>query len=420
MKDQASPLLWKIAMGFLVGIILGFAFGPHIPGNVVLRDFVVPFFDAIGRIFLALLKMLIVPLVFSSLVCGAAAMGDVKKMGRVGAKVMSLYIGTTFIAVAIGMGIAHLIQPGVGMNIEGATDITAVAAQPLSEVLLGIFPANPLYALVTGNMLQIIVFALFFGVAAALAGEKGKRSVGAFQSIAEVMFSMTRIVMYFAPLGVCALIFSTASRHGADILLPFGKVIFAVYLACILHSLIVFCPIVLLSGHSPIWFFKGIRESMLTAFVTRSSAATLPVTFANCREKLGISEELTSFALPLGVTFNMDGTAIYQGVCALFVAQAFNVEMSFTAQLMVVLTATLAAIGTAGVPGSGFIMLSMVLTSVGLPIEGVALLAGIDAILDAARNTLNVTGDPAVCCLVAVSEGETLKGGRLRGSSGAA
>lgn len=414
MKDQASSLLRKIALGFIAGIILGFAFGPHIPENVVLRDYVAPFFYTVGRIFINLLSMLIVPLVFSSLVCGVAAMRDVKKMSRVGTKVISLYIGTTFIAVAIGMGMGHLIQPGAGMNLYGASYITEYTPQPLSEILIDIFPANPLYAMATGNMLQIVIFAVFFGVAAVLAGEKSKRCVSVLESISEVMFSMTRIVMYFAPFGVFALIFNTASRHGIDILLPFAKVIFAMYIACILHALIVYCPLVMLSGHSPAWFFKGIRESMLTAFVTRSSAATLPVTFANCRENLGISEELTSFALPLGVTVNTDGTAIYQGVCALFVAQAFNVDMSFNTQLVVVLTATLAAIGTAGVPGAGFIMLSMVLTSVGLPLEGVALLAGIDAVLDAARTTLNVTGDPAVCCLVAVSEGETLKGGRLR------
>ncbi|MDR2528143.1 MAG: dicarboxylate/amino acid:cation symporter [Synergistaceae bacterium] len=401
-------LLWKISIGFVLGILFGFAVGPKVSETVVLSGYVMPFLDMVGKIFLTLLKMLIVPLVFSSIVVGAASIGDPKKLGRIGAKTVALYLLTTAVAIVIGLLLGNLVQPGVGMNIAGAK-ANPVPAKPLMDVFLDIFPANPIESLVKANMLQIIVFALFFGVAALFAGDKGKRVVGAFDSIAEVMYSMTHTIMRMAPYGVFALIAVTASKYGLSILAPFAKVIFAVYLGCFLHALIVYSGLVVVfCKRSPLWYFKGVQEASITAFVTRSSSGTLPITIANVQDNLGVSESVSSFVLPLGATINMDGTALYQGVCALFVAQAFGVDLSLNAQLGIIVTATLASIGTAGVPGAGLIMLTLVLTSSGLPIEGIGLVAGIDAVLDAARTCINVTGDTAVCAVVAASEGEKL------------
>ncbi|NLL36306.1 MAG: dicarboxylate/amino acid:cation symporter [Fretibacterium sp.] len=402
-------LLVKITIGFVLGIVFGFLVGPKVAQTPALNDYVIPFLDFVGKIFLTLLKMLIVPLVFASLVSGAASVGDPKKLGRIGVKTLVLYLLTTAVAIVVGLALGNLIQPGVGMNIEGAVG-TAKEAEPILKVLLDIFPSNPVDSMVKANMLQIIVFALFVGVACIYAGDKGKRVAGFFDAFAEVMYSMTHIVMRLAPYGVFALIAITAAKYGLAILAPFAKVIGAVYLGCFLHALVVYSGlIVAFCKRSPLWYFKGIREAAITAFVTRSSSGTLPITIANVRDNLGVSEGVCSFVLPLGATINMDGTALYQGVCALFVAQAFGIPLTLGAQAHIVLTATLASIGTAGVPGAGLIMLTMVLTSVGLPIEGVALIAGIDAVLDAARTCINVTGDTAVCAVVAVTEGETLK-----------
>ncbi len=403
-------LLWKIGIGFVLGIVLGFTVGPSVAGTPVLKDFVMPALDVIGKIFLTLLKMLIVPLVFASLVAGSASVGDPRKLGRIGVKTLVLYLLTTAVAIVIGLVLGNLIQPGVGMNIEGVT-AAAKEAKPLADVILDIFPSNPLDAMVKANMLQIIVFALFFGVACIFAGERGRRVSDFFESVAEVMYAMTHMVMGLAPYGVFALIATTAARYGLAILEPFAKVIGAVYLGCVLHATVVYSGMIsAFCRRSPLWYFKGIREASITAFVTRSSSGTLPVTIANVRDNLGVSEGVSSFVLPLGATINMDGTALYQGVCALFVAQAFGIPLDLQAQVGIVVTATLGSIGTAGVPGGGLIMLTLVLTSVGLPIEGIGLVAGIDAILDAARTSLNVTGDTAVCAVVAASEGENLAG----------
>ena len=409
-EKKRISLLWKISIGFFLGIIFGFAIGPVIPSSPALSNYVMPFIDLIGKIFLRLLMMLIVPLVFSSLVAGAASVGDIHKLGRIGIKTLALYLITTAIAIVIGLAFGNLFQAGAGMNIPGDLQATAREAKPFLDVILDIFPSNPIASMVNANMLQIIIFALFFGVACIMAGEKGKKISDFFENVAEVMYSVTHIVMGFAPYGVFALISITAARFGIAILAPFVKVIAAVFVGCIIHAILVYSGMIMLfCKRSPMWYFRGIQEAAITAFVTRSSSGSLPVTLSNVRENLGVSEGVSSFVLPLGATINMDGTALYQGVCALFVAQAFNVPLTLQMQIGIVVTATLASIGTAGVPGAGLIMLTMVLTSVGLPIEGIALVAGIDVILDAARTCLNVTGDTAVCAVVAASEGEELK-----------
>ena len=407
--SKRLSLLWKISIGFFLGIIFGFALGPVVPTSPIMSTYIMPFIDMVGKIFLRLLMMLIVPLVFASLVAGAASVGDIRKLGRIGVKTLALYLITTAVAIVIGLACGNLFNAGAGMNIPGDLHATAREAKPLADVIIDIFPTNPIASRVNANMLQIIVFALFFGIACILAGERGKKISDFFESVAEVMYSVTHMVMGFAPYGVFALIAGTAAKFGIAILAPFVKVIAAVFIGCIIHAVLVYSMMIItFCKKSPAWYFKGIREAAITAFVTRSSSGTLPITLANVRENLGVSEGVSSFVLPLGATINMDGTALYQGVCALFVAQAFNIPLTLQMQTGIVLTATLASIGTAGVPGAGLIMLTMVLTSVGLPIEGIALVAGIDVILDAARTCLNVMGDTAVCAVVAVTEGEEL------------
>ncbi len=395
---KGVPLIWKITIGFVLGIAAGAFLGPKV--NVV---------EPIGKVFITLLKMLIVPLVFSSLVVGVSSIGDPKTLGRIGVKTILIYLLTTAIAIVIGLGMGHFFQPGSGMSIQGIEAAAGKTAPSLSEVIVGMFPSNPVQAMAEGHMLQIIVFALFFGIAAMLAGEKGKPVISFMDSMAETMYKVTDLVMNLAPYGVFALIAVTVSKYGLSVLAPFAKVIGAVYLGCIVHAVLVYSGMVaLVAKKSPLWFFKGIQEASLTAFVTRSSSATLPVTMTCTQENMGISEKISSFVLPLGATINMDGTALYQGVCALFIAQAFGIDLSLGAQVGIIVTATLASVGTAGVPGAGLIMLTLVVTQAGLPMEGVAMVAGIDAVLDMARTSLNVTGDACVAAVVARTEGEIL------------
>ncbi|MCD8234506.1 MAG: dicarboxylate/amino acid:cation symporter [Cloacibacillus porcorum] len=407
-EKKKLSLIAKIGVGFIIGLILGFIIGPMAPNSPFIADIVIPLLQLVGNIFLALLKMLIVPLVFSSLIMGASSIGDPKVLGRIGVKTVAFYLGTTVVAIAIGLVLGNIIQPGVGMAIEGAK-AAAKESETVFNVILNIFPANPLKALVEGVMLQVIVFALFLGVAATLIGEKGRAFLEFNSSLAEVMFKVTAIVMKTAPYGIFALIAVTAAKYGPAVLAPFAKVIFAVYLGCFLQVVIVYSGLITGIVHkSPLWFLRGVREAMLAAFVTRTSAGVLPISMNNVQNNLGVSEDVSAFVLPLGATINMDGTAIYEGICALFVAQAFGIDLSFGAQLGILMTATLASIGTAGVPGAGLIMLSMVLISAGLPIEGMALVAGIDAVLDMARTCVNVTGDMCVSTVIAKTEGEKL------------
>ncbi len=400
-------LLVKILIGFTAGIISGFAIAPF----SVLSGYVMPFVELAGKIFLRLLTMIIVPLVFSSLVSGTASLGDISRLGRIGIKTVLFYFATTAIAILIGLVFGNIVQPGAGINmsIQAELQAPAVEPKPFADVVLDIFPANPVASMADANMLQIIVFAVLFGIACVAAGERGRRVAGFFNDISEVMNSLSRIVISFAPYGVFALIMTTAAKFGIAILAPFAKVIFAVYAGCAVHAVLIYSIMVMIfCRRSPIWYFNGIREAGITALVTHSSSICLPVSVANVRDNFGVSDGVSSFVLPLGATINMDGTALYQGVCALFVAQAFGVPLTIDMQLGIIATATLASIGTAGVPGAGVIMLTMILNSAGLPIEGVALVAGIDVILDSARTCLNVLGDTAVCAVVAATEGETL------------
>ncbi len=390
-------LFQKVLIGFVLGAILGAIWGP---GVVWIKP--------IGTIFISLLKMLIIPLVFATLVVGVASIAEPKKLGRVAGKTIIFYLVTTAFAIIIGLVLGNIFQPGAGMDLvlEGPAK-EAVGAPSLVDTIVNLIPKNPVGAMAEGKVLQVIAFALFFGYAMTLAGEKGKAVLKVFGGFAETMYKLTGIVMGFAPYGVFALIATTVGTHGWSILIPFAKLIGAVYLGVIIHEVVIYSGMTsIIAKMSPVKFFKGFSEAALLAFSTCSSSATLPVSMRVAQDNLGVSPTISSFVQPLGATINMDGTALYQGICALFVAQAYGIPLGFGGQLTVLFTALLASIGTAGVPGAGLVMLTVVLTSVGLPLEGVVLIAGIDRILDMARTSCNVTGDAACAVVVAKTEGE--------------
>jgi len=389
--------LWKkIFIGLCLGLLVGLLF----------KD-VALMLKPVGTLFINMIKMLIVPLVFVTLVTGITSMEDLSKMRRIGIKTFSIYLVTTAIAVAIGLAFGLIFEPGAGVALSNTAAVAAKKAPPLVDTLLALIPTNPMDSLVKGDILQIIVFAIFLGIAISMAGETGKPVAAFFESFSEVMFKLTEIVISFAPIGVFGLMAWVSASYGVDVLISLAKVIGCVYIACLFHmALTMGGGITLFARLNPIKFFKGIASAQTVAFTTTSSSGTLPITTSNAIHNLGVSKPIASFVLPLGATINMDGTAIYQGICAVFVAQAFGIDLSFANYVTIILTATLASIGTAGVPGAGLIMLSLVLTSVNLPLEGIAIIAGIDRILDMARTTVNITGDAMTAVIVAKGEGE--------------
>lgn len=402
-KVQSSGLwsrleLWKkILIGMVLGVVVGTVMGPD---AAILKP--------LGTLFINAIKMLIVPLVFCSLIVGITSMKDTKKMGRIGLKAVVLYMGTTSIAITIGLGLAMLFTPGEGLNmVASATDMAAQDTPSLVQTLLNMIPKNPVGALAAGNILQIIVFAIGLGVSLALIGDKADPAVKFFESLAEAMYKLTELVMKLAPYGVFGLMAWVSGIYGVDVLLPLIKVIAVVYLGALIHIAVFYSGMISILGRlNPVRNQRSLTNPAAVAFTTTSSSGSLPATIKASREELGVSKGVASFVLPLGATINMDGTALYQGVCALFIAQAFGIDLAASDYITIVLTATLASIGTAGVPGAGLIMLSLVLTTVGLPLEGLAIVAGIDRILDMARTTVNICGDMMVSLLVAKSEGE--------------
>ena len=346
--------------------------------------------------------MLVVPLVFCSLVCGSLAIGDTNKLGRVGIKTMIFYIVTTAAAITIAIGIGKIINPGIGLDMSSIQVVETKVAESkaFSDVLLDIIPKNPIESLSSGNMLQIIFFAILIGIILAMLGEKTKTVAKFFEEFNDVMMKMTMIVMKAAPVGVFCLIATTFSNIGWNAFAPMFKYILAVLLALAVQCLGTYMAMLKgLSGISPVKFLKKFAPVMSFAFSTATSNATIPLSIKTLKEKIGVSEKISSFTIPLGATINMDGTAIMQGVAVVFVSQAFGINLTFNDYITVILTATLASIGTAGVPGVGLITLSMVFNSVGLPVEGIGLIMGIDRILDMTRTAVNITGD-AVCTTI--------------------
>lgn len=365
-------------------------------------------FTVIGTLFIKALKMLVVPLVFVSLVCGTANLSDPSKLGRLGGKAIGLYIGTTAIAITLAIIFALVVQPGSGINLATDASFTAKQAPSLGQVIIDMMPSNPIDAMAQGNMLQIIVFAAFFGVAIAMVkGGTGERLRTFFDDLNEVIMRIVTMVMNIAPYGVFGLMAKLAATTDIKTFQGLTVYFFLVLFVLFVHGLVTY-PIVLklLSGLNPLILLKKMRDTALFAFSTASSSATLPVTIETANKKLGVKNSVASFTLSLGSTINMDGTAIMQGVATVFIAQVYNVDLGVSDFLMVILTATLASIGTAGVPGVGLLMLAMVLQQVNLPVEGIALIIGVDRLLDMTRTAVNVTGDCVVSCIVAKSEKE--------------
>lgn len=403
----STKILSGMALGVLVGAGLNLLAGDSGGFFANLSAWLVnSVFDVVGQIFIASLKLLVVPLVFVSLVCGASAMGVNARMGQMALKTLALYLLTTAIAVTLALSLANLIDPGVGIALDAAADYQPKPAPSVKEVLISIFPTNPVKAMAEGNMLQIIVFAILMGVAVTHSGDKGKQVLDFFESFNEVVMTMVSFLMHLAPYGVFCLLAKLFSELGIGAIADLAKYFFTVVLALLLHGLGVYTTVFkVLTRLSPWTLLKNIRPAMLFAFSTSSSSATIPVTMNVAERRIGIDNAIASFTVPLGATINMDGTAIMQGVATVFIAQAFDVDISLGGYLAVILTATLASIGTAGVPGVGLITLSLVLQQVGLPVEGIALIIGVDRLLDMMRTAVNVTGDCMVSSVVARSEG---------------
>ena len=363
-------------------------------------------FDTVGQIFVRSLKLMVVPLVFVSLLCGTASLGNDAKMGRLASKSIGLYMLTTGVAISLALFIALLIQPGLGIDLAVASEFSAKDAPPLKTTLINIFPSNPVAAMADGQILQVIVFAILMGIAIAHCGKSGERVAAFFDDLNSVIMRMVMLLMQLAPIGIFCLIAKLFAGLGIGVIVSLGAYFFAVVLALLLHCFGTYALLLrAMTGLSPRRFFVNMRAPMAFAFSTASSGATMPVTLRAVTDNVGVDNSVASFTVPLGATINMDGTAIMQGVATVFIAQAYNIDLGLEAYLMVILTATLASIGTAAVPGVGLVMLVMVLNQVGLPVEGIGLIIGVDRLLDMCRTAVNVAGDGAVSTVVAHSEG---------------
>ena len=396
----------------LIGLLLGFVFGlilKQIPEgfikNTVLLDGVL---KIIGNGFTSAIKMMVVPLVFVSLVCGTSSIGDVKRLGRIGGKTMLFYLGTTAIAIIISLVLGSTLKPGVGLDMSGIVsgEVAIGEAKSLVDIILNIIPTNPIASLANGEMLQVIFFAMLLGIAMSIVGKKAEPVRVIFESANEICMKMVNLIMLFAPYGVFALVCNTFATVGTDAIFVLVKYISIVLLGLLIHVTVVYGGLFKMITRQKIKPFinKFTRVAAIT-FSTASSNASVPASL-EIMEELGVSKSVRSFTIPMGATINMDGTAIMQGIAALFIAQIYQVDLGMNDMITIVLTATLASIGTAGVPGVGMIMLSMVLQSVGLPLEGIGLIMGVERIIDMFRTTVNVMGDNICTLIIANSEKE--------------
>ena len=390
----------KILISLIISVIVGIIAGPG--ALPFIKWWVAP----VGTMFINLIKMMIVPVVFTSLIVGVTSLGDTKKLGRIGLKTLVLYLLTTAIAIIIGFMVASVSHPGVGMHIANGTTQAVKAAPSIMQVILDMIPASPVQSMAKSDILPVIIFALFIGIGIVkIEPKKGAQLISFFDAAAETCYKVIAMIMELAPIGVFCLLLPVVVQNGPKVLLPLLSVIVTMIIGSFIHAVCIYSALASVAKNmNPLKFFKGMSEAMLIAFTTCSSAATLPVNMKNTQEKLGVSKEITSFVLPLGATINMDGTALYMGICSLFIANVFGIDLTMGQMVMIVFTGTLASIGTAGVPGAGLIMLAMVLQSVQLPLEGLALVAGIDRILDMFRTCLNITGDAAVAVAVNATE----------------
>ncbi len=407
-KAQKMTLTTKVIIGMVAGIatglilnMLGWSDSQSFVGNYL----VLGLFHIVGTMFITALKMLVVPLVLFSLISGVLGIGDIGQLGKVGAKSFALYLLTTAIAIAVGITIAVLSGVGEGAHLATAATFTAREAPPLSQVLIDIVPSNIIDAMAEGKMLQIIFFAILLGISILMTGEKARPLVGGIEIMNEVMMNMVNIIMAVAPYAVFALIAKAIATLGLDLLVNLAGYVIVLIVALMVHLYGTLMGILkLFTGLSIKMMLKKLRDVQIFAFSTSSSNATIPVTLRTVTERLGVDNSVASFTVPFGATINMDGTAIMQGVATVFIANAYGVDLGLGGYLTVIMMSVLASIGTAGVPGVGLIMLSMVFTQVGLPVEGIGLILGVDRLLDMIRTAVNVSGDATVSVIVAKSE----------------
>jgi Na+/H+-dicarboxylate symporter len=408
-KDKKLSLTAKTFIGLILGLICGLVLYP-IKETPFINDWLINFgFNLVGKVFINAIKLMVVPLVFVSLVVGSSAMGDIKKLGRVGGKIMGLYLITTAAAITLAISLAVLINPGLGLDMSALdkSEYTIKDPVPLVDVFSNMVPTNPIASMANADMLQIIVFAILFGTAMTLVGSRSAKLREFFEEINEVNLKVVEMIMTIAPYGVFCLMAKTFATLGYTAMLPILAYMATIMIGLLLQVCLIYNGLLMgLARLNPITFIKKFWPVMSVAFSTSSSNATLPLNMKTVQEKLGASKEISSFTIPLGATVNMDGTAIMQGVATVFIAQVFGISLGINDYLMVILTATLASIGTAGVPGVGLVMLSMVLQQVGLPVEGIALIIGVDRILDMSRTVINITGDAVCTLIVSKSENE--------------
>jgi len=398
----------KILIWMTAGLILGSLINAFASDVAFIRDyFVNGLFHVVGTMFITSLKMLVVPLVTFSLICGVYGIGDVTKLGRVGIKAFGLFVLTTALAITLAITIAGIVGPGQGFELSGTQgEFTAPVAPPLTQVIIDLIPGNPVTAYAEGNMLQIIFFTILFAVCMLMVGEPGRKVAEGAERLNKVMMQVVTVVMHVAPYGVFALMAKTFALQGLGLIMPMIAYFGVVVVALLLHATGTLMTLLkLLAGVSPLMFLRKVRTAQIFAFSTASSNATIPVTLRTTEERLGVDNPTASFIVPFGATINMDGTAIMQGVATVFVANVYGIDLGLSGYLTVIGMAVLASIGTAGVPGVGLIMLAMVFNQVGLPVEGIALIMGVDRLLDMMRTAVNVTGDAAITTIVARSEG---------------
>ncbi|GAD29110.1 dicarboxylate/amino acid:cation symporter [Photobacterium leiognathi] len=405
---KKMSLTSRVILGMLLGILTGFLIRTFFADVTFIHEYIVDgLFDVGGKIFIASLKMLVVPLVFVSLVCGTSSLKDIATLGRLGGKTVAFYLATTAIAITLALFLANVFKPGAGADLSAATTFVAKEAPTLGSVIVGMFPTNPISSMANGNTLQIIVFAVLFGIAISAAGKPGERIAEIFKDLNEVIMKLVALLMNIAPFGVFFLMAKLFTGLGLDAIFNLINYFLVLVAALLIHGLVTYSAMLkIFTGLSPITFLKKMEDAVMFAFSTASSNATIPVTMETATKRLGVNNKIASFTVPLGATINMDGTAIMQGVATVFIAQAFNIDLSMGDYVAVIVTATLASVGTAGVPGVGLIMLAMVLNQVGLPVEGIAIIMGVDRLLDMIRTAVNITGDSVVSCIVAKTENE--------------
>lgn len=415
-KSLLSKLWFRVLLGLVLGIVFGFAVGPMsdvagmgISGKAFLTDYVKP----VGTVFINLIKMVVVPLIFFSLISGIISMTDAKSFKRIGLKAVGAFLMTGAFAVCIGLAFGSFFHPGMGVDLSalrahaGAAAPATSASQEFSmvQLLVNMVPTNVVKAMAEDQILQVVVFAIFVGVTLNKLGSKTQALNDLFKQAALLVFKLIELIIRFSPYGVFALTSWVVGTQGVDILIALLKLVGTVVGALFTQYVLFGIMIVVFGRMSPFPFYRKMVEPQLLAFSTSSSKATLATAMRVVNENIGVSKSSTSFVLPLGASINMDGTAIYLGICALFFSQAYNIPIDFHHMLVLVLTATLGSIGAAGIPGGSLIMMGMVLTSVGLPLDGIALIAGVDRILDMLRTTVNITGDSVITMLVDKSEG---------------